>query len=78
MQGCETGPTRDDDVVDGAEAVSSLGVQGEGDYPAAGRFQWKETEFVRDERWITQAAREATDVLDDPDGKELERARETT
>jgi hypothetical protein len=78
QSGSEAGPTPEDDVVDGAGADPSPDVQGEGDYRAARKFQWKETEFVRDEGRIEKAAREAADALDGPEGEELERARQTT
>ena len=78
QSGSETDPRREEDVVDAAGADSSDDVQGEGDYRAARRFQWKETEFVRDEGRVEEAAREAADALDGPEGEELERARQTT
>jgi hypothetical protein len=52
----------------------SAGVQGEGDYISAKRFDDEERSFVESGR-VEKKAREAADALDGPEGPELERAR---
>jgi hypothetical protein len=52
----------------------SGGVQGEGDYISAKRFDDEERSFVDSGR-VEAKAREAADALDGPEGPELERAR---
>ena len=52
------------------------GVQGEGDYVSAKRFDDEERSFVQSGR-VAKKAREAADALDGPEGAEIERARET-
>jgi hypothetical protein len=56
---------------------SKDGVQGEGDYIAAKRFDDEERSFVESGR-VEQKARDAADALDGPEGEELERARLVT
>jgi len=53
------------------------GVQGEGDYVAAKKFDDEERSFVKSGR-VEQKAREAADALDGPEAKELERARKAS
>jgi hypothetical protein len=50
------------------------GVQGEGDYASAKRFDDQERSFVESGR-VEKKAREAADALDGPEAEELERAR---
>jgi hypothetical protein len=50
------------------------GVQGEGDYVSAKKFDDEERSFVESGR-VAKKAREAADALDGPEGPELERAR---
>ena len=50
------------------------GVQGEGDYISAKRFDDEERSFV-EKGPVEQKAREAADALDGPEGEELEKAR---
>lgn len=52
----------------------SGGVQGEGDYIAAKKFDDEERSFVKSGR-VEQKAREAADALDGPEAEDLERAR---
>jgi hypothetical protein len=50
------------------------GVQGEGDYISAKRFDDEERSFVESGR-VEKKAREAAEALDGPEAAELERAR---
>ncbi|MBS0361200.1 MAG: hypothetical protein JSR98_07460 [Proteobacteria bacterium] len=50
------------------------GMQGEGNYGAAKKFDAEERAFV-DKGGIEQKAREAEEALDGPEGADLERAR---
>jgi hypothetical protein len=67
---------RDADGVEGGRAPD--GVQGEGDYRAARKFQQEEHTFAMDDERVDEAAREAADALDGPEGEELERARQAS
>ncbi|HEY5006864.1 MAG TPA: hypothetical protein VII42_02605 [Caulobacteraceae bacterium] len=53
------------------------GVQGEGDYVSAKKFDDEERSFVESGR-VAKKAREAADALDGPEGAELERARKAS
>jgi len=53
------------------------GVQGDGDYVSAKRFDDEERSFVKSGR-VEQKAREAADALDGPEAEELERARKAS
>jgi hypothetical protein len=53
------------------------GVQGEGDYISARRFDEEERSFVQ-KGPVEQKAREAADALDGPEGPELEAARKAS
>jgi hypothetical protein len=55
----------------------SGGVQGEGDYISAKKFDDEERSFVQSGR-VEGKAREAADALDGPEGAELERARKAS
>jgi hypothetical protein len=55
-------------------ADNKSGVQGEGDYISAKRFDEEERSFVQSGQ-VEQKAREAAEALDGPQGEELERAR---
>jgi hypothetical protein len=57
-----------------ATSGSAGGVQGEGDYVSAKRFDDEEAAFVKSGK-VAKKAREAADALDGPEGAELERAR---
>ncbi len=50
------------------------GIQGEGDYISANKFDDEERSFVESGR-VAKKAREAAEALDGPEGPELERAR---
>jgi hypothetical protein len=50
------------------------GVQGEGDYVSARKFDEAEHAFAKSGR-VAEKAREAAEALDGPEGPELERAR---
>lgn len=50
------------------------GIQGEGDYVAARKFQTEERSFVQSGQ-VERKAREAADALDGPEAAELEAAR---
>lgn len=52
-------------------------IQGEGDYDAARRYDEEQAEFAKSGK-VDQAAREAADALDGPEGEALERARKET
>jgi hypothetical protein len=52
-------------------------MQGEGNYDAARKFDREERAFVQSGK-VDQAAREAEEALDGPEGEELERARRET
>jgi hypothetical protein len=52
-------------------------IQGEGDYDAARKFDAEERAFVKSGK-VEQAAREAEQALDGPEGEELEKARRET
>jgi hypothetical protein len=52
-------------------------IQGEGNYEAGRRFQKEEQAFVKSGR-VDEAAHEAEEALDGPEGEELERARRET
>ncbi len=56
---------------------SGSGIQGEGDYDAARRFDRDERAFI-DSGKVDENARKAADALDGPEGDELERARKST
>ena len=53
------------------------GVQGEGDYKSARRFDDEERAFVKSGK-VEQKAREAEQALDGPEGAELEAARKAS
>jgi hypothetical protein len=53
------------------------GVQGEGDYISAKRFDDEERSFVKSGR-VDEKAREAADALDGPEGEALEEARKVS
>ncbi len=53
------------------------GVQGEGDYVSAKKFDDEERSFVESGR-VADKAREAADALDGPEAEELERARKAS
>jgi hypothetical protein len=55
-------------------SVSKDGVQGEGDYISAKKFQDEEHEFAANGP-VKQKAREAADALDGPEAAALEEAR---
>ena len=65
--GGETNPSRD-------QVQDQDGVQGEGDYDAARRFDREERAFVESGD-VEKKAREAEEALDGPEGEDLERAR---
>jgi hypothetical protein len=50
------------------------GIQGEGNYDAARRYRKEQETFARSGK-VDQAAHEAEEALDGPEGAELERAR---
>jgi len=50
------------------------GIQGEGDYISARRFDEEERRFVKSGK-VARKAREAAQALEGPEGPELERAR---
>jgi hypothetical protein len=50
------------------------GVQGEGNYDAARRYRKEQETFARSGK-VDEAAHEAEEALDGPEGPELERAR---
>lgn len=52
-------------------------IQGEGNYDAARRYRKAQEEFARSGK-VDEAAHEAEDALDGPDGAELEQARQET
>lgn len=52
-------------------------IQGEGNYDAARRYRKEQEEFARSGK-VEEAAQEAEDALDGPEGAELERARRET
>jgi len=52
-------------------------IQGEGDYISGRRYQQEQHEFARSGK-VEQAAHEAEEALDGPEGEELERARRET
>lgn len=52
-------------------------IQGEGNYDAARKFDAEEREFVKSGK-VEQAAREAEQALDGPEGEALEKARRDT
>jgi hypothetical protein len=64
-------------MTDKTEKPASPGVQGEGDYISAKRFQKEEHEFAQ-KGPVEQKAREAADALDGPEGPELEAARKAS
>ena len=53
------------------------GLQGEGDYAAARRFDEAERSFVQ-KGPVEEKAREAAEALDGPEGEDLEAARKST
>jgi hypothetical protein len=53
------------------------GIQGEGNYDAARKFDAEERAFVKSGK-VEQKAKEAEQALDGPEGEELERARKET
>ena len=57
---------------------SGGGVQGEGDYESARRYQKEQHEFAKDSGRVDKGAKDAEDALDGPEGAELERARRET
>jgi hypothetical protein len=50
------------------------GIQGEGNYDAARRYRKEQETFARSGK-VDQAAHEAEEALNGPEGEELERAR---
>jgi hypothetical protein len=58
--------------------TGSGGVQGEGDYESARRYQKEQHEFAKDSGRVQKGAQEAEDALEGPEGDELERARRET
>lgn len=60
-----------------AENEKMGGVQGEGDYDAARKFDREERAFVEKGGYERQA-KDAEQALDGPEGEELERARRET
>ncbi len=54
------------------------GVQGEGDYESARRYQKEQHEFAKDSGKVQEGAKAAEDALEGPEGEELERARRET
>lgn len=52
-------------------------IQGEGNYDAARRYRKEQEKFARSGK-VEEAAQEAEDALDGPEGAELERARRET
>ncbi len=61
-----------------ADETPTPGVQGEGDYVSARKFQKEEHAFAKDSDKVEKAAREASDALDGPEGDDLEKARAET
>jgi len=61
-----------------AESRNADGVQGEGDYESARRYQKEQHEFAKDPGRVQKGAKEAEDALEGPEGEELERARRET
>lgn len=61
-----------------ADETPKSGVQGEGDYESARKFQKEEHAFAKDTAKVEQGAREAEEALDGPEGDELEQARRET
>ena len=61
-----------------ADQTPKPGVQGEGDYVSARKFQKEEHEFAKDSAKVEKGAREAEDALDGPEGADLEKARRET
>jgi hypothetical protein len=58
-------------------AAGKTGVQGEGDYASARKFDAEERSFVQSGQ-VEQKAREAEQALDGPEGPELEAARKAS
>lgn len=54
------------------------GVQGEGDYESARRYQKEQHEFAKDAGRVEEAGKAAEEALEGPEGEELERARRET
>lgn len=61
-----------------ADQTPNSGVQGEGDYASARKFQKEEHEFAKDSAKVEQGAREAEEAIDGPEGADLEKARRET
>lgn len=57
--------------------MANNGVQGEGDYISAKKYQDAQHKFAK-EGPVAEKAKEAEDALDGPEGEDLEAARQST
>jgi hypothetical protein len=57
--------------------IQGDGIQGEGNYDAARRYRKEQEAFAQSGK-VDQAAHEAEEALDGPEGRDLERARKKT
>jgi hypothetical protein len=61
-----------------AQDTRAGGVQGEGDYESARRYQKEQHEFAKDVGRVQDGAKKAEEALEGPEGEELEKARRET
>lgn len=56
--------------------MDDKGEKGEGNYKASREFYAAQGEFVKDKERVEEAARDAEEALEGPEGEELRRAEE--
>ena len=70
--------TMTDQKHDPADAAAAGGEKGKGNYKAARAFQNDQHAFASDKDKVRDAAEDAAEALDGPEGEELEHARRET